>query len=148
MSNKIRTYIKNVDDTDPLRLELNSTWIGAKPAYEVIGPPKSIEISKYFEPATETSIDHFYQKRQKIRVEKLAAFDANQGGIAVLDPFGNPIINTLSSTPQSFTGFVQARLLRPSSPGSLCPDIMDSPFCRLVAKQVEYYQTRALARGG
>jgi hypothetical protein len=106
MSNKIRTYIKNVDDTDPLRLELNSTWIGAHPAYEVIGPPKSIEISKYFEPATETSIDHFYQKRQKIRVEKLAAFDANQGGIAVLDPFGNPIINTLSSTPQSFTEFV------------------------------------------
>lgn len=71
MQNGRKTYILNIDD--PLRLDINSYWIGPDFASSVLGPAVSIK-AFYSTPYTTEEVDSFYQKRQTIKVIKQAAF--------------------------------------------------------------------------
>jgi len=75
MQNGRKTYILNIDD--PLRLDINSYWIGPDFASSVLGPAVSLK-AFYSTPYTTEEVDSFYQKRQTIKIIKQASFDKVQ----------------------------------------------------------------------
>jgi hypothetical protein len=70
------TYTLDIDD--PLRLEINSYWIGADFGTSVLGPPTKL-IPHYSDSIMTESPTSLYQKRQMIKVIKDASFGASMG---------------------------------------------------------------------
>jgi len=75
MQNGRKTYILNIGD--PLRLDINSYWIGQDFAASVLGNSPFLT-AFYSAPVTTETVDAFYQKRQTIKIIKQAAFDTKQ----------------------------------------------------------------------
>lgn len=97
MQNGKKTYILNIDD--PLRLDINSYWVGQDFALSVFGEPTLLK-AHYSSPAVTETVDSFYQKRQTIKVIKQAAFDTRQEATTTQGPQEAPTISSRNSVLQ------------------------------------------------
>jgi hypothetical protein len=104
MSEKVRTYILDIDD--PLRLDLNSYWIEDQFAAQTLGQPILMN-SQYSVATLDPAADTFYQKRQTINVTKQAAFDSVQDLLIAEDDSGQ----TFAVGSTTFEDYVKSRFI-------------------------------------
>ena len=88
MEDRRITYVLDIDD--PLRMEINSYWIGAHFGTSVLGSPTKL-IPSYSNPIMTDSPTSLYQKRQRIKIIKDASFGVSarsnsETGIATTNP--------------------------------------------------------------
>jgi len=88
MEDRRITYVLDIDD--PLRMEINSYWIGAHFGTSVLGSPTKL-IPSYSNSIMTDSPTSLYQKRQRIKIIKDASFGVSarsnsETGIATTNP--------------------------------------------------------------
>jgi len=88
MEDRRITYVLDIDD--PLRMEINSYWIGAHFGTSVLGSPTKL-IPSYSNSIMTDSPTSLYQKRQRIKIIKDASFGVSarsnsETGIAPTNP--------------------------------------------------------------